>query len=84
MVIAVEICLDVYLKNVRVPAENILGPQGQGFTVLRAAISFGKIAICSCILGEMQAALELSINYAREKAHRKEHWQIPHGTTGNS
>jgi len=62
--------LDVYLKNVRVPAENILGPQGQGFTVLRAAISFGKIAICSCILGEMQAALELSINYAREKAHR--------------
>ncbi len=62
--------LDVYLKDVRVPADSVLGAKGQGYWVLQAAISYGKIGVSSCALGGMQAALELSMKYAKEKVHR--------------
>ncbi|MGE5372000.1 MAG: acyl-CoA dehydrogenase family protein [Solirubrobacterales bacterium] len=61
---------DVYLKDVRVPAENMLGPKGQGYFVLQAGIAYGKVGVCSCSLGGMQACLDLSVKYAKEKAHR--------------
>ncbi len=62
--------VDVYLKDIRVPATNILGPKGQGYWVLQAGIAFGKVGVSAGALGGMQAALELSIKYAREKQHR--------------
>ncbi|NLV17116.1 MAG: acyl-CoA dehydrogenase [Syntrophomonadaceae bacterium] len=62
--------LDVYLKDVRVPAANLLGPKGNGYMVLQYGIAFGKVGVSSTALGGMQAALELSIKYAKEKAHR--------------
>jgi alkylation response protein AidB-like acyl-CoA dehydrogenase len=61
---------DVYLKDVRVPAANMLGPKGQGYWVLQAGIAFGKIGVSSGALGGMQAALDLCIKYAKEKQHR--------------
>ena len=61
---------DVYLKDVRVPAGNMLGPKGQGYWVLQAGIAFGKVGVSSGALGGMQAALDLCIKYAKEKQHR--------------
>ncbi len=61
---------DVYLKDVRVPAANMIGPKGQGYWVLQAGISFGKIGVSSGALGGMQAALDLCVKYAKEKQHR--------------
>jgi alkylation response protein AidB-like acyl-CoA dehydrogenase len=61
---------DVYLKDVRVPADSILGPKGQGYWVLQAGIAYGKVGVSSGALGGMQAALELSLKYAKEKQHR--------------
>ncbi len=63
--------VDVYLKDVRVPATNVLGPKGQGYWVLQAGIAYGKVGVSAGALGGMQAALELSIKYAREKQHRE-------------
>jgi len=62
--------VDVYLKEVRVPATNLLGQKGQGYWVLQAGIAYGKVGVSSGALGGMQAALELSIKYAKEKQHR--------------
>lgn len=62
--------VDVYLKDVRVPSPAMLGPKGKGYQVLLAGISFGKVGMCAGSLGGMQAALEASIKYAKEKAHR--------------
>lgn len=62
--------LDVYLKDVRVPAENVLNPVGQGFPVLLLGIAFGKIGVSSCALGGQLAAYEEGIKYAKEKTHR--------------
>lgn len=62
--------LDVYFKNVRVPAENVLGRIGGGFPVLTYGIAFGKVGISSVALGGILSALEESVKYAREKTHR--------------
>lgn len=62
--------LDVYLKNVKVPQENVLGQIGQGFPVLLLGIAFGKVGISATALGGILAACETSVSYAKEKMHR--------------
>lgn len=62
--------LDVYMKDVRVPASNILGQIGQGFPILQMGISFGKVGVSSCALGGLLASYEEGLKYAKEKTHR--------------
>lgn len=64
--------VDVYLKDVKVPAENLLGRSGQGYAILQYGISFGKIGICTCALGAILACLEESVSYAKTKTHREQ------------
>lgn len=61
---------DVYFKDVRVPADNILGDLGKGFNLLTEAIAYGKIGASTIALGAVQAALEESIKYAKDRLHR--------------
>ena len=61
---------DIYLKDVRVPAGNLLGEKGKGYLILLQNIAFGKLSISSVALGRAQAALEESIKYAKEKTQR--------------
>lgn len=62
--------LDVYLKDVKVPAENLLAGPGMGYPILQLGISFGKVGVCSTALGGMLAAYEEGVKYAKEKMHR--------------
>lgn len=62
--------LDVYFKDVRVPAGNVLGKIGGGFPVLTYGIAFGKVGISSTALGGILSAYEESVKYAKEKTHR--------------
>ncbi len=64
--------LDVYLNEVKVPKENVLGKVGQGYPILQFGISFGKIGVSSVSLGGILAAYEESVKYAKEKKHRGE------------
>lgn len=61
---------DVYLNEVRVPTENLLGELGQGYPILQYGISFGRIGMSASGLGTLGVALEESINYAKQKTHR--------------
>jgi alkylation response protein AidB-like acyl-CoA dehydrogenase len=61
---------DVYLKDVRVPATSLLSKKGMGYPILQAGISYGKIGVSSGALGGIQAALDESLKYAKEKIHR--------------
>jgi alkylation response protein AidB-like acyl-CoA dehydrogenase len=63
---------DVYLKDLAVPVENLLGDPGKGFWILKVALALGKIGISSIFLGTMLAAYEEALHYAREKTHRGE------------
>ncbi|MBO8158112.1 acyl-CoA dehydrogenase family protein [Thermosyntropha sp.] len=62
--------LDVYLKDVKVPAENLLGGPGMGYAILQFAISFGKVGVSACALGGAEAACREAFKYAKEKMHR--------------
>lgn len=62
--------LDVYFKDVVVPAGNILNGLGGGFPVLTYGIAFGKVGVSSLNLGLILAAYEESIKYVKEKTHR--------------
>jgi alkylation response protein AidB-like acyl-CoA dehydrogenase len=63
---------DVYLKDLAVPVENLLGDPGKGFWILKVALALGKIGISSIFLGTMLAAYEEALYYARERTHRGE------------
>ena len=57
----------IYLDDVRVPKENMIGEKGKGFDVLLEAISVERLGVAAQSTGVAQAALDLSIDYARER-----------------
>ena len=60
-------CVDVFLKNVRVPKENIVGEKGKGFGILLRWIAGERIQQAAYMVGVGQAALDEAIKYIREK-----------------
>lgn len=64
--------LDVYMKDVKVPAENLLGQPGMGYAILQMGISYGKVGVSSTALGGLLASLQEAVKYAKEKTHRDE------------
>jgi alkylation response protein AidB-like acyl-CoA dehydrogenase len=57
----------VYLDDVCVPKENRLGEEGQGFDILLEAISVERLSVAVQGVAVAQAALELSLDYARQR-----------------
>jgi alkylation response protein AidB-like acyl-CoA dehydrogenase len=57
----------VYLDDVYVPKENLLGKEGQGFDILLEAISLERLSVAVQGVAVAQAALELSLDYARQR-----------------
>jgi len=57
----------VYLDDVRVPKENLLGEEGQGFDILREAISLGRLGAAVEGIAVAQAALDVAIDYAKQR-----------------
>ena len=61
---------DVYLDNVRIPKENIIGEPGGGFQVLKLAMTTGKLALAAQCLGIMEAGLEEALKYSETRIQR--------------
>lgn len=57
----------VYLDDVKVPAENLIGAEGQGFEILLDAISVERLYVGIQALGVAQAALQVALDYARQR-----------------
>lgn len=54
-------------NDVKVPKENLLGKEGQGFKIAMATLDGGRIGIASQALGIAQGAFESSVEYAKER-----------------
>ncbi len=54
-------------ENVRVPAENLLGAEGEGFYQTMHTLDSGRISIGALSIGLAQAAFEEGIRYARQR-----------------
>lgn len=65
----------LYLDDVHVPADRLLGEPGDGFTIAQASLTSGRLSTAACAVGIGQACLEASIHYARGR----EQWGKPIG-----
>jgi alkylation response protein AidB-like acyl-CoA dehydrogenase len=55
------------LDNVRVPAADRLGAEGEGFKIAMSTLDGGRIGIAAQAVGIAQACLDASIKYAKER-----------------
>jgi glutaryl-CoA dehydrogenase (non-decarboxylating) len=58
---------ELFFDNVRVPAENRIGEEGDGFKVAMSAIDHGRYTVAAGAVGIIQACLDACISYARER-----------------
>jgi alkylation response protein AidB-like acyl-CoA dehydrogenase len=58
---------EILFEDCRVPVENRLGEEGQGFKIAMTVLDAGRIGIASQALGIAGAAYEASVAYARER-----------------
>lgn len=57
----------VRFENVKVPKENILGAPGEGWSIAMKTLDHSRPMVASTALGLAQRALDLSIEYAKER-----------------
>jgi len=55
------------LDNVRVPAENMVGGEGEGFRIAMMGLDGGRLNIGACSLGGAQRCLDEAVRYTRER-----------------
>jgi glutaryl-CoA dehydrogenase (non-decarboxylating) len=55
------------LQDVRVPAENMLGEEGEGFKIAMFALENGRYTVASGATGIIRAARDASVAYALER-----------------
>lgn len=54
-------------ENMELPADSLLGNEGEGFKMAMIALDGGRIGIASQAIGIARAALEASVSYAKER-----------------
>jgi alkylation response protein AidB-like acyl-CoA dehydrogenase len=59
--------MEMVLNNLKVPAENLVGQEGDGMKVALTALDSGRITIAAGAIGISRAALEVAINHARQR-----------------
>ena len=58
---------ELVFENVRVPKENLLGKEGQGFKIAMKTLDGGRIGIAAQALGIAQGAIDETVAYVKER-----------------
>ncbi len=58
---------EIIFSDCKVPAENLLGEEGEGFTASLKVLDGGRISIAALGLGMAQGALDAAIRYAKQR-----------------
>lgn len=59
--------MELVFENCRIPKENLLGQEGQGFKIALATLDGGRIGIAAQAVGIAQGALEQATNYSKQR-----------------
>ncbi|MFP3927760.1 MAG: acyl-CoA dehydrogenase [Desulfobacteraceae bacterium] len=59
--------VELVFEDCRVPKENLLGKEGDGFMIAMASLDGGRIGIASQSVGVAQACLDEAVKYARDR-----------------
>ncbi|MGN6279854.1 MAG: acyl-CoA dehydrogenase family protein [Sphingomonas sp.] len=57
----------VMFDNVRVPAENVVGGEGEGFRIAMMGLDGGRLNIGACSLGGAQRCVDEAVKYTKER-----------------
>ena len=58
---------ELIFQDCRIPKENLLGREGRGFGIAMHTLDGGRIGIASQALGIAEGALDLTVNYVKER-----------------
>jgi butyryl-CoA dehydrogenase len=59
--------VELIFEDCRVPKENLLGREGDGFMIAMTSLDGGRIGIASQSVGLAQACLDAAVSYAKER-----------------
>jgi len=57
----------INFDNCRVPAENLIGEEGEGYKIALSALEGGRIGIAAQSVGMARSAFEVALDYAKER-----------------
>ena len=57
----------INFDNCRIPAENLIGEEGEGYRIALSSLEGGRIGIAAQSIGMARSALEVAIDYARQR-----------------
>jgi glutaryl-CoA dehydrogenase (non-decarboxylating) len=57
----------IFFDNVRVPASNLIGEEGDGFKVAMSALDHGRYTVASGAVGIIQACLDACVPYSKDR-----------------
>ena len=57
----------INFENCRVPVENLIGAEGEGYRIALGALEGGRIGIAAQSIGMARSALDVAIRYAKER-----------------
>jgi alkylation response protein AidB-like acyl-CoA dehydrogenase len=57
----------INFDNCRIPAENLIGAEGEGYRIALSALEGGRIGIAAQSIGMARSALEFAIAYAKQR-----------------
>lgn len=58
---------ELFFEDVKVPKENLLGKEGEGFKIAMAALDNGRFTVAAGAVGLIQACLEVSTEYCHTR-----------------
>ncbi|MBC5636170.1 acyl-CoA dehydrogenase family protein [Ornithinibacillus sp. BX22] len=58
---------ELFFDNVKVPAENLLGEEGEGFKIAMSALDNGRFTVAAGAVGQIMACLEASVKYCHDR-----------------
>ena len=58
---------ELLFEGCEVPAGNLIGAEGEGFTIALAALDGGRMGIAACSTGLAQGAFDAALAFARER-----------------
>ena len=57
----------IVFENCRIPAENLIGQEGEGYRIALSALEGGRIGIAAQSVGMARSALDFALQYAKER-----------------
>lgn len=58
---------ELFFDQVKVPKENLLGKEGEGFKIAMSALDNGRFTVAAGAVGQIMACLEASVKYCHER-----------------